>query len=297
MTVDDEARRQSEIDEGYQPEVVAAFEGDLPAGTRTPSALRHRLRVAGPAIAAFFLVLALWEGGTRLFDVETWVLARPSLILERFIATADVVWAAGMNTFVEAIVGLAVGTTLGVGAAFATIRWAPVREGLMPFAIAANSVPIIALAPIANGMFSITNPVSKMAVVTVVVFFPVMINTARGLMEVDEAELELMRSFAATPREVMWRVRVPHALPYFFSAMKVVAVLSIIAAIIAEYFGGSQEVLGQYILTKASLFVYADAWAGIVVASILGVALYGIVLITERLVMPWHVSFRASDAS
>ncbi len=167
----------------------------------------------------------------------------------------------------------------------------------MPFAIAANSVPIIALAPIANGMFSITSPVSKMAVVTVVVFFPVMINTARGLMEVDEAELELMRSYAAKPREIMWRVRVPHALPYFFSAMKVVSVLSIIAAIIAEYFGGSQDVLGQYILTKASLFVYADAWAGIVVASILGVALYGLVLVSERLVMPWHVSFRASDAT
>lgn len=293
----DESRRQSEIDEGYQSEVVSAFEGDLPAGTRTPSALRHRLRVAGPAVAAFVLVLVLWEGGTRLFNVETFVLARPSLILERFAATTDVIWPAGFNTLIEALVGLVVGTSLGVGVAFSTIRWAPVREGLMPFAIAANSVPIIALAPIANGMFSITSPVSKMAVVTVVVFFPVMINTARGLIEVDEAELELMRSYAANPREIMWRVRVPHALPYFFSAMKVVAVLSIIAAIIAEYFGGSQEVLGQYILTKASLFVYADAWAGIVVASILGVALYALVLVTERLVMPWHVSFRASDAS
>jgi NitT/TauT family transport system permease protein len=297
MTDDDVSRRQSEIDEGYQAEVVSAFEGDVPAGTRTPSALRHRLRVAGPAVAAFVLVLLLWEGGTRLFNVETFVLARPSLILERFVATTDVIWPAGFNTLIEAVVGLVVGTLLGVGVAFSTIRWAPVREGLMPFAIAANSVPIIALAPIANGMFSITSPVSKMAVVTVVVFFPVMINTARGLMEVDQAELELMRSYAAKPREVMWRVRVPHALPYFFSAMKVVAVLSIIAAIIAEYFGGSQEVLGQYILTKASLFVYADAWAGIVVASILGVALYGLVLLTERLVMPWHVSFRSSDAS
>lgn len=297
MTSGDDSRRQSEIDESYQTEVVSAFEGDVPAGTRTPSALRHRLRVAGPAVAAFLLVLALWEGGTRLFNVETFVLARPSLILERFVATTDVIWPAGLNTLIEAVVGLVAGTFLGVVVAFSTIRWAPVREGLMPFAIAANSVPIIALAPIANGMFSITSPVSKMAVVTVVVFFPVMINTARGLMEVDDAELELMRSYAATPREIMWRVRVPHALPYFFSAMKVVAVLSIIAAIIAEYFGGSQDVLGQYILTKASLFVYADAWAGIVVASILGVALYGLVLISERLVMPWHVSFRASDAS
>lgn len=295
MSLDD--RRESEIEPGHQHEVMTAFEGDIPAGTRTPSALRHRFRTAWPAALASLMVLALWEGGTRFFDVETFVLARPSLILERFIATMGIIWAAGLNTLVEAVVGLVGGTLLGVTVAFSTVRWAPVREGLMPFAIAANSVPIIALAPIANGMFSLTSPVPKMAVVGVVVFFPVMINTARGLLEVGDDELELMRSYAARPREVMRRVRIPHALPYFFSAMKVVTVLSIIAAIIAEYFGGSQEVLGQYILTKANLFVYADAWAGIVVASILGVALYGIVLLTERLVMPWHVSFRASDVT
>lgn len=297
MTVGDQEHRASEIDDLHQTDLVSAFEGDLPGGTRTPSALRHRLRTAGPAIVAFVLVLAVWEWATRLFEVETFVLARPSLILERFLATTDVIWPAGFNTLQEAVVGLLAGTVLGIVVASVTVRWVPVRDGLMPFAIAANSVPIIALAPIANGMFPITSPLPKMAVVTVVVFFPVMINTARGLLEVDDAEIELMRSYAARPREIMWSVRVPHALPYFFSAMKVVTVLSVIAAIIAEYFGGSQEVLGQYILTKASLFVYADAWAGIVVASILGVALYGIVLLAERLIMPWHVSFRQSDAA
>jgi NitT/TauT family transport system permease protein len=128
-----------------------------------------------------------------------------------------------------------------------------------------------------------------------VVFFPVMINTARGLIEVDPAEIELMRSYAATPREVMRRVRVPHALPYFFSAMKVASALSVIGAIVAEYFGGPQDVLGQYIITKANLFVYPDAWAAILVASLMGIWLYGLVLLAERLLMPWHVSFRAAD--
>lgn len=167
----------------------------------------------------------------------------------------------------------------------------------MPFAIAANSIPIIALAPIANGMFSLRSLVPKMVVVAIVVFFPVMINTTRGLLSVDPDEIELMRSYAASPREVMWQVRVPNALPYFFSAMKVVSVLSIVFAIVAEYFGGSQEVLGQYILTKANLFVYPDAWAGILVASILGLALYAVTLIIERLVMPWHVSLRRADTA
>jgi len=281
----------------HEQEFITAFEGDLPVGTRTPSALRHRLRNFAPAAVAFVTVIAVWEGAIRIFNVSAFVLPAPSVIVGRFFATADVIWGAGLKTLLEAVGGLVGGTILAVSIAFSTVRWAPVREGLMPFAIAANSIPIIALAPIANGMFSITSLIPKMAVVGVVVFFPVMINTARGLLEVDPDELELMRSFAATPRAVMWRVRVPHALPYFFSAMKVVSVLSIVFAIVAEYFGGSQEVLGQYILTKASLSVYSDAWAGIMVASILGLALYALTLGTERLVMPWHVSFRASDDS
>lgn len=292
-----EAERDAEILETHETEFVTAFEGDTPAGTRTPSALRYRVGNLVPAGIAFVAVMVLWETAIRVFDVEAFVLPAPSVIVERFIATSDVIWGAGLNTLIEAVGGLVGGTILGVGVAFATVRWVPVREGLMPFAIAANSVPIIALAPIANGMFSITSPIPKMVVVGIVVFFPVMVNTARGLLEVDADELELMRSYAATPREVMWRVRVPHALPYFFSAMKVVSVLSIIAAIVAEYFGGSQEVLGQYILNKASLFVFPDAWAGILVASLMGVALYGLVLLSERFVMPWHVSFRAADAS
>ena len=256
-----------------------------------------RIRSWIPAVVAFAAVVLLWEGVVRVFDIQAFVLPAPSVIVERFVVAADEIWPAGLNTLIEAVGGLIGGTVLGVLVAFLTVRWVPVREGLMPFAIAANSIPIIALAPIANGMFSLTSPVPKMVVVAIVVFFPVMINTARGLLEVSPDEIELMRSYAATPREILWRIRVPHALPYFFSALKVVSVLSIVFAIVAEYFGGAQDVLGQYILTKASLFVYPDAWAGILVASILGLAMYVIVIVTERLVMPWHVSFRASDTS
>ena len=128
-----------------------------------------------------------------------------------------------------------------------------------------------------------------------VVYFPVMINTTRGLLEVDPAELELMRSMAATPAEVTRRIRIPRALPYFFSSIKVASVLSLIAAIIAEYFGGPQNVLGQYIVNRAQLFQFPDAWAAILVASILGVTFYLLILLAERRLMPWHVSFRSSD--
>jgi NitT/TauT family transport system permease protein len=162
----------------------------------------------------------------------------------------------------------------------------------MPFSAAVNAMPIVATAPILNQLFGLTSPVSKMAVVAVMVFFPVMANTARGLAEVDPSELELMRAMAASPFTILRRVRIPNALPFFFSAMKVAVPLSLIGAIIAEYFGGPQDVLGQYITNRAQLFQFPDAWAAILVASLLGIGMYSIVLLAERLFMPWHVSLR-----
>jgi NitT/TauT family transport system permease protein len=185
---------------------------------------------------------------------------------------------------------------LGVTAALAAARWAGVRRGLLPLATAASAMPIVALAPIMNQWFRSTSPVSKMMVVSVIVFFPVLINTVRGLTEVDPGELELMRSMASTPRQVLTRVRVPSALPYFFNALKVATALSLIGAIVAEYFGGPQDVLGQYIINRANLFQFPDAWAAILVASILGITLYLLVVLAERLVMPWHVSVRKAES-
>ena len=295
MSEHDATERDLEILESHETDPLTAFEGDLPAGTQTPSALRLRFDRYAPAAVLFVLVLVLWEGLTRLLNVQSFILPKPTEIAEKLIDNAGVIWEAAANTLIEAVGGFVVGTLLGILVALATVRWTAAREGLMPFAIAANSVPIIAVAPITNAMFSLTSPVSKMAVVAIVVFFPVMINTARGLTEVDPAEIELMRSYAATPRSLLWRVRIPNSLPYLFSALKVASALSIIAAIVAEYFGGPQDVLGQYIIGKAQLFLFPDAWAAIVVASFIGITFYGIILLAERVFMPWHVSFRAAD--
>jgi NitT/TauT family transport system permease protein len=295
MSHHDDAERDIDILETHETDPITAFEGDLPVGTSTPSALRRKLNQYAPAVALFFIVLVAWESLTRLLGVESFLLPKPTEIAEKLADNTGIIWAAAVNTLIEAIGGFVVGVLLGITVALATVRWAAAREGLMPFAIAANSVPIIAVAPITNAMFSLTSPVSKMAVVAIVVFFPVMINTARGLTEVDPAEIELMRSYASHPRTVLTRVRIPNALPYFFSSLKVASALSIIAAIVAEYFGGPQDVLGQYIVSKAQLFLFPDAWAAIVVASAIGIAFYGLILLAERVFMPWHISFRAAD--
>jgi len=126
----------------------------------------------------------------------------------------------------------------------------------------------------------------------VIVFFPVMINMVRGLTEIDQRQLELMRSYASEPRELLLKVRVPNSLPYLFSALKVGTTLSVIAAIVSEYFGGSREALGIYISQQAALFHFAEAWAAILVASFSGIVFYLSIALVERLVMPWHASIR-----
>ena len=256
-----------------------------------------RLRQYLPALAVFIGVLVLWEVVVRAFGIQQFLLPRPSAIAAAFVEHFDELITVGRNTLVEAVGGLAIGATTAFAVAFATARWATASRALMPFAIAANSVPIIAFAPIMNNWFGILNPLSKMMVVAVLVFFPIMINTLRGLTLVDQSSLELMRSYAATERDIFAKVRLPNALPYIFTALKVSATLSLIGAIVAEYFGGAQSVLGQFIITEAAFFRFANAWAAIIVATAVSIAFFLIILAIERVAIPWHASSGSRDAS
>jgi len=287
--------RDDIIHESHETSVVTAFEGSATVGLLGQSAIRRFTGRYTPAVLAFLTVILVWEGLTRLFAVQSFILPKPSEIMASFIETSSTIWGVGLNTLIEAASGFLLGTTLAVATSLAAARWVGLREGMLPMAVALNATPIAALAPIFNNWFGLTNPFSKIGVVAVVVYFPVMINTTRGLLEVDPAELELMRSVAAPPTEVMRRVQIPSALPYFFASMKVATALSLIAAIIAEYFGGPQDVLGQYIVNRAQLFQFPDAWAAILVASLIGMAFYALILLAERVFMPWHVSMRRRE--
>ncbi|MDP8959101.1 MAG: ABC transporter permease [Actinomycetota bacterium] len=255
----------------------------------------ERSRSFLPAALAFLLGLAAWELTVAVFRIERFLLPKPSVIARTFVAESGVIWPAGWFTFKEALGGFVIGSALAVVGALATARWRPLRDGLLPFAVAANSTPIIALAPITNQWFGITNPLAKMTVVAVIVFFPVMMNMVRGLVQVEPAALELMRSYGAGDLSVLRRVRLPNSLPYLFSALKVASALAVIGAIVAEYFGGSRQALGVYISQQAALFHFAEAWAAIIVGSVMGIGFYSVIMLAERLVMPWHPSLRAGS--
>jgi NitT/TauT family transport system permease protein len=267
----------------------------LPPSSAQPARFTERLRRYLPAIILFIAFLIVWEAVVALFNIQKFLLPRPSIIAATFFQQLSIIVPNGLFTLREAFGGFVIGSILGILVALATARWVAISEGVMPFAIAINSTPIVALAPIMNNWFGITNPIAKMSIVAVIVFFPVMINMVRGLTQVSAGSLELMKSYAAKEFSVLSKTRIPNSLPYLFSALKVASTLSVIGAIVSEYFGGSREALGVYISQNAALFHFAEAWSAIILAAIMGITFYVIILIIERLVMPWHVSLRNTE--
>ena len=245
-----------------------------------------------PAVVVLVGGIALWEGLVRGLNVERFLLPAPSAISQTLWDEKNQLWHAGLYTFSEALGGFVVGSALAVVAAIVLARWRRLGRALMPLAIAANAVPIIAFAPITNQWFGPLNKTSKMAIAAILVFFPVLVNTLRGLTSVRPSSIELMRSYASGELEIFRRVRLPNSLPYLFSALKVATVLAMIGAVVGEYFLSSQEALGFQIRNSAALFNFELAWAAIVVASLLGIGFYLAVALVERLTMGWHPSAR-----
>ena len=261
--------------------------------------LARRVRARGrdliPVAIVFVVVVTLWEVVLGVLGVKQFLLPRPSVILASLISEWPTLVEGLRYTAVEAIGGLAIGSVLALGVAVMTARWVFARETLVPVAIAANSMPIIAFAPITNNWFGSESPASRMTIVAVMVFFPIMVNTVRGLTLVDASAIELLRSYAASDWQVLRRLRIPNALPYILTAFRVATTLAVIGAVIGEYFGGPRQALGIYITGEATLFRFANAWAAILMACALGMFLYLVVLLVERIVIPWHASGARSD--
>jgi NitT/TauT family transport system permease protein len=267
-------------------------------GRGSPVAVRagRRLRDAAPVVGVFIGVVLAWEVGLSLLGIQQFLLPRPSAIAAALVDQWPTLVDGVTYTATEAVGGLAIGSVIAIAVAFATARWTVARESLLPVAIAANSTPINAFAPITNNWFGSDNQLSRMAIVAVMVFFPIMINTVRGLTLVSPSSLELMRSYAATDWQILRRVRVPNAMPYLFTAFKVATTLSVIGAVVGEYFGGPRSALGVYISGEATLFRFANAWAAIALACLLGIGFYVVGVLAERLVLPWYAAMTKADS-
>jgi NitT/TauT family transport system permease protein len=240
-----------------------------------------------PAAIVLVLGIALWQGIVEGFHVQQFLLPRPSSVATTFWDDRAELWGAGWYTFQEALGGFALGSALAILVAMALARWRAVGNAVLPYAVAASAIPIIAFAPITNTWFSPLNTSSKIVIAAVLCFFPVLVNTMRGLTSVRPEALELMHSYAAGELQIFWRLRAPTSLPYVFAGLKVASVLAMIGAVVGEYFGGALNALGVLILSRARVFEFEEAWAGIVVACLLGIGLYLSVCLAEHFALRW----------
>jgi len=248
-----------------------------------------------PPLLFFVGVLAVWQVAIR-----SPVLPPPSAIIaalaENWSAGRWALFDSARNTMFEAVLGLLIGTAVGVILGGAVARWRTARDAVLPLAVAANAIPIIAFAPIMNNWFGVLNPLSKAAIAAVLVFFPIFINVVRGLTSVEPATLELMRSYAASEWTIVTKVRIPNALPFFLTGLKVSTVLALIGAIVGEYFGGASNVIGRIVVQSASALRWDVSWAAILLGSAAGIVLYLVIVVAERVLIPWHSSVRADQA-
>jgi NitT/TauT family transport system permease protein len=259
------------------------------------NSMRRSLASALPPVVLFVAFLAVWETFVRVQDIQPYLLPKPSSIWSQITDQSDKIWDATVATGSNALVGLVVGIVLGIVAAMAASRFGIFRQMITPLAAAVNATPIIAVSPvlynaITNGN---TNTIPRRVVVTILVFFPIFINVMKGLTQSDPIHRELMRSYAASDTSFLRKVRVPNALGYFFTGFKIAAPVCVIAAVVAEYFGGPQNGLGSRISSNAAQTKTEIAWAYVFAASVLGLAFFVISLVIERFAVPWRTRQQA----
>jgi NitT/TauT family transport system permease protein len=250
---------------------------------RSPRALAS---VVVPPVVFGVAFVALWETAVNVFDLKPYFLPPPSSIWQQFGENSTLIWEATKVSGTNALVGLVIGTTLGVALAFVLSRFRVLNELVTPLAIALNAVPIFVLVALFNNMFSVTSEVPRRLMVTLVVNFIVLVNVAKGLTQVDRTHIELMRSYAASEVAVLRKVRVPNAVPYLFTALRIAAPAAVITAFVSEYFGGSQNGLGSRIVGNIAISKNASAWAYVLGACLLGLAFYLTAVVAERVATP-----------
>lgn len=249
--------------------------------------MTSRLSLLWPPVLLAAISLGIWELIVVVNDIQPYLLPSPSYIAENFFSDVSLMWSAALYTGTTAFLGLLFGTMLGLLMALLAQQLVVVNRILTPLAAGLATVPIIALTPILNNMFDITSRTPRVLVTMIIVIFPMYVNVTRGLLQVQPAQLELMRSLHASPRKTLQALRIPNAIPFFFTGLKIASPLAVIAALVAEYFGGPQIGLGSRIAGAAANTAYGRAWAYVVASIITGLLFYLVVVVLERWTTPW----------
>ena len=272
-------------------QVRGAFAEDAAADARFLArkrylAWRRRLLPLG----AILLFLLLWWQAVEQFDIKPFIAPSPVAVAKVLVERFGMLMTNLAPTAIEAVLGFLLGNIAAISLATVFVYRKTAEEALFPIAVMVNTIPVVAKAPIlvlllGNGM----EP--KIAIAAIICFFPTLVNMTRGLRDVRPEQLELMRILSATPREVFFRIRVPNALPYLFSALKIAASTAVIGAIVGEWIG-SNIGIGALIIQATYNFDSPLLYATIVVGSTFSALFFGVISLLERTMLRWHTAHK-----
>lgn len=254
----------------------------------------YALRLLIPAVFGVW-ILIIWEAVTRGAGVSLVLLPPPSAIGVRIANSLPTLWIDVRQTILTSVlIGYVIGCASGFVVAILADRFAFLRRGLLPIGNFVSALPIIGVAPIMVMWFGFDWQ-SKAAVVVIMTFFPMLVNTVTGLTAAGNMERDLMRTYASSYWQTLFKLRLPAAAPFIFNALKINSTLAMIGAIVAEFFGTPMSGMGFRISTENGRLNLDMVWAEIAVAAIAGSVFYGIVAIIERMVTFWHPSIRGGQ--
>ncbi|SEN82077.1 ABC transporter permease [Palleronia pelagia] len=256
-----------------------------------PAADTRSVQLAVPAIFGLTLI-GMWELIVRGLEVPGVILPPPSAVAAAFAGELDVIWADFVQTFVKgALSGYVIGALAAFAFAIVADRHDFLKRGLLPVGNFMAALPIVGTAPILVMWFGFDWE-SKSAVVVVMVFFPILVNTVAGLADTQAMQRDLMRTYGASYVQTLLKLRLPAAMPFIFNGLKISTTLALIGAIVAEFFGSPTLGMGFRISTSVGQLALDMVWAEIVAAALAGSAFYGIIAFIEKRVTFWHPSHR-----
>lgn len=248
--------------------------------------------VVPPLIAAFFAGLA-WEAYVEITDASKFVIPRPSAVVDALFSDLGFFAREGLRTFWVALGGLAIGSVAALALATVMAHSRTLERALLPIAIMVKVTPIVALAPLFVIWFGFSwEP--KVGIAALITYFPVLINGILGFRDVDPRALDFFRSVHASRREIYVHLRLPSALPYLLAALKIAATLSLIGAVVAEFFAAGQGGLGSVIFIENRELRLDRLFAAVFVLAVIGVLMNTTISIVERMVLSWHRSENAA---
>jgi ABC-type nitrate/sulfonate/bicarbonate transport system permease component len=248
--------------------------------------VRNRALTVVLPLSVLLAIGLVWEAAVRVFEIPSYILPGPGKILAVMWLRLDLLVFHALITLLEIALGFLAALVLGVGLAVAIYASRTVERSLLPLVIASQTIPVFAIAPLLILWFGYGIG-SKVVMTTVIVFFPIVIATVQGLRAADPDTVALLRILEASPQQIFFKVRVPQALPFIFSGLKIGVAVSVIGAVIGEWVG-AQRGLG-YLMIHANAQLQVElVFASIGFLSLMGVGLYGLVSGLERVLIPWR---------